>query len=296
MTTILLYGRTNSGKSTQIGRLAEHVYATTKRKTRLYTADRGGIGPIEHYVDLGLIDVVPQGATDPWVFLHKAVRGYVRDGKTGKWVLHPDENATIGCYAFESIRSIAEALLADLVRRMGQGVSIGGGPAVAFTVNADGESLKVAGGNQTIYGVVQSRMTEEIWESQRLPGQYLIWTSSVSKDEDPLLGSKVVGPDVIGRALTTDVPRWFHYTFRLDVLPARGKDAPERHLLYLGTTADESTGNSAGLGNTRRPLDAPPLPKTVIEPADIVEALTLLAKGKEEAKAAVRRRLGLSSS
>ena len=261
-TTILMYGRTNSGKTAQIGELAEYVFKTTGKKTRLYTADRGGTITIAPHISLGLVEAVEMGSQDPWIFLNKAVRGYVKDEK-GKWV--PGNNANIGLFAFESLRSFAESLMASMAEKAGQNVNIGGGSNVSFSINADGESLKISGSNMAHFGVAQSRITEEVWQSQRLDAPYILWTSSVSKDEDTTAAGKILGPDVIGKALTAEVPRWFNLTFRLDVIPAQ-QGKPERHLLYLGNHVDAGAGNASGLGNTRLPLDAPKLEKNIIEP------------------------------
>jgi len=102
----------------------------------------------------------------------------------------------------------------------------------------------------------------------------------------------VLGPDVIGKALTEEVPRWFSYTIRLDVLPA-ASGKPERHLLYLGTHADVSSGNATALGNIRQPLDAPALKQIVIEPANIVQALAAIEGGLDPAVEAIRKRCSL---
>ena len=215
----------------------------------------------------------------------------VLDYGKGKWVLDKAKNDTIGFYAFESLRGIAEALMLDMARKAGQGINIGGGANIAFAVQGDGETLKISGSNMAHYGVAQSRMTDEVWESQKLPAQYIMWTSSVSKDEDGVSSGKVIGPDVIGKALTAEVPRWFHYSLRLDVLPAQqGKG--ERHLLYLGTHSDLGAGNAAALGNIRRPLDAPPLKELIIEPADIVKALQLIRdESNKAAMDVIKKRL-----
>jgi len=290
-TTILLYGRTNSGKSTQIGVLAEHVRKTIGKNTRLYTADKGGIDPILPYVDLGIIEPVEIGESDPWVFLNKAVRGYIRD-TNGKWVLDKKKNESIGFYAFESLRGIAEALMMDMARKASNGINIGGGSNIAFAVQGDGETLKISGSNMTHYGIAQARMTDEVWESQKLSADYILWTSSVSKDDDGVSSGKVLGPDVIGRALTAEVPRWFHYTARIDVLPAQG-GKHERHIMYLGTHVDQGAGNAAGLGNIRRPLDAPHLKDITVEPANIVRFLQLVRdEGRAAAGEVIRKRLG----
>lgn len=286
--TILLYGRTNSGKTAQIGVLAEHILKTTGKRTRLFTADRGGVDTIRPYIDLGIIEAVEMGATDPWIFLNKATNNYVRD-KDGKWVKGSVDD--IGMIAYESMRSFAEALMVSMATKAGQGTSIGGGANISFQVNSEGESLKVSGSNMAHFGVAQGRITEEIWTSFANPVPIVLWTSSVSKDEDTTASGKVLGPDVIGKALTPEVPRWFNVTYRIDVLPAQaGK--PERHIIYLGNHVDVGAGNAAGLGNTRMPLDAPPTTAITIEPANIVKALEMLDSGSVQAKEVVRKRLG----
>lgn len=287
--TILLYGRTNAGKTALIGELAEHIYATTGKRTRLYTADKGGTDTIRPYIDLGIIEAEELGDADPWIFLNKAARGYTRDGN-GKWVLDQKRNGNIGAYAFESMRAFAETMMVWMAVKSGQGVSIGGGSNVQFNVAADGESVKVAGSNMAHFGVAQSRVTEEVWQSQKLAAPYIVWTSSSSKDEDTTAAGKIIGPDVIGKALTAEVPRWFNLTFRVDVLPAQ-QGKPERHLLYLGNHVDVGAGNAAGLGNVRMPLDAS-LEKNVIEPASLVEALRIIEGGYNSAVEAIRKRLG----
>jgi energy-coupling factor transporter ATP-binding protein EcfA2 len=291
-TTILLYGRSNSGKSTQIGVMAEHVMKTTGKKTRLYTADKGGVDPIQPYINLGIIDAIEMGDTDPFIFLNRACNGYVRDDK-GKWVKDDSLNAEVGCYAFESMRGFAEALMATMGKKASEGTSIGGGANIAFQVQSDDVTLKVSGSNMAMFGVAQAKMTEEIWASQRLNAQYILWTSSVSKDEDGVSSGKVLGPDVIGKALTAEVPRWFHYSFRIDVLPAQGGKG-ERHILYLGSHVDINAGNAAGLGNIRRPLDAPALTQTTVEPANIVTALQLVRDASiNAAQEAIKKRMAM---
>lgn len=173
----------------------------------------------------------------------------------------------------------------------GKGVNIGGGSNINFSVSGDGETLKISGSNMAHYGVAQDRMTSEIWKSQKLQGDLLAWTSSVSKDEDLNAGGKVIGPDVIGKALTTETPRWFDQTYRIDTVPASGS-APERHILYLGTHVDVGAGGAAGLGNIRLPLDADSLKQTTIEPASIKKALEIVAASKATATNKLRAKLG----
>lgn len=173
----------------------------------------------------------------------------------------------------------------------GRGVNIGGGSNISFAVQGDGETLKISGSNMAHYGVAQDRITSEVWQSHKLPGEYVVWTSSVSKDEDINAGGKVVGPDVIGKALTTETPRWFDLTYRIDVRPASGT-AKERHILFLGTHVDVDAGGATGLGNIRLPLDADPIAQTTIEPASIKKALEIDSQARTNALSKLKAKLG----
>ena len=260
---------------------------TEGRRTRLYTADRGGLHTIQPYIDEGIIEAYEIENQDPWHFLHHASHGHVKDSN-GKWVV--GDNSSIGCFAFESLRSFAEALMESMKNKAAEGINIGGGSNVSFQIKEGTDTLKVSGSNMAHFGVAQSRMTEEVWASQRLPATYIIWTSSVSKDDDSTSTNKVLGPDVIGKALTPEVPRWFNVTYRIDVEPAK-MGQPEKHILYLGNHIDIGAGGAAGLGNIRRPLDAPPLASNMIEPASIVKALELIQGGQDSARLKIRQRL-----
>ena len=215
------------------------------------------------------------GNTPVLLFMHKAARGFTRDA-AGKWVLNKEANAQVGVYGFESAHSMAKHIQQDMNEKAAKGIVMGGDANTSFDVQGDGETIKM--GSTKGFGkfsIPQERIFAEMMESQKLDAEYVVWTCGVSKDEDDVNTSKIIGPDVIGKALTGVLPMEFAYTFRMDVLPAKdGK--PERHLLMLGTTADVNAGNATALGNIRRPLDATPLTTTVVEPANIVTALQMV--------------------
>lgn len=231
------------------------------------------------------------GDTDPWIFLSNAVQGKTRSKDGKSWVLDAAANARVGCWAFESMRAFAEALKVNMAEMAGKGINIGGGSNINFSVSGDNDTLKVSGSNMAHYGVAQDRMTTEIWRSHKLPGDFVIWTSSVSKDDDLNAAGKVIGPDVIGKALTTETPRWFDLTYRIDVLPASGA-TPERHVMFLGNHIDIGAGGAAGLGNIRLPLDADPIKKTTIEPASIKAALEIVEQASNTALTKLKAKLG----
>lgn len=284
--TIMMYSRSRGGKTTLIAELAEHVKTTLGKKTLVYSIDKGGIGPLIPLADIGVIDLIEPDGLNPWIFLDKAVKYQVRDSN-GRWI--PADLSQYGVVAHESATGYGDALMNDLADKASQGISIGGAANVNFAVTDGTESVKVGGSNMQHYGIVQSKVLDAIWKSQKANVPYIVWTAAASKDDDTNAGGKVIGPAVVGKALTADLPRQFDLTFRLDCLPAQmGK--PERHILFLGNSVDVAAGNAVGLGNTRVPLHAPELPPQV-EPASLVKALQLISEAETAAREILKKRL-----
>jgi len=282
-----MYGRTRSGKTTQIGELAKHLHKTTKLPTLLYTIDAGAIGPIQPLIDLGIIIAVEAGTTSPWLFLNKVARGMVRDG-AGKWVAA--DLTKYAMVAVESFTGFGDRLMIDLAEKSAEGVNIGGQANVSFTISSDNETIKIGGSNMAHYNVTQTRLLDEFLRSQKLNIPYLLWTASASKEEDGNFGGKVIGPGGPGKALTSELPRHCDLCFRIDCTPARGNEK-EKHIIYLGNSVDINAGNAVSLGNTRVPMGAE-LPATV-EPASLVKVLELIEAEENKAKERIKKELGL---
>lgn len=286
--TILMYGRTRSGKTTQVGELAKHLKKTTGKPTLLYTIDAGAIGPIQPLIELGVIELVASENTNPWLFLSKVARGMVRDSN-GKWV--QADLTKYAMVAIESFTGFGDQLMINLAEQSAQGVNIGGQANVSFNVTSDGETIKIGGSNMAHYNVTQTRLLDEFLRSQKLAVPFVLWTASASKEEDGNFGGKVIGPGGPGKALTSELPRHCDLCFRIDCTPARGNEK-EKHIIYLGNSVDINAGNAVSLGNTRVPMGAE-LPATV-EPASIVKVLQLIEDAEIKAKEAIQKELGLT--
>jgi len=283
--TILLYGRSRAGKSALIGELAKHLYINTGKKTRVYHIDNGGFDVLEPHIQNGFVEVVEQMNSDPWVFLNNAVAGRVRDS-AGRWEASKLDD--LGLIAFEGITAFCDAFMTNLAGQAATGLNVGGQASVSFNVNGDGQTLKIGGNNMSHYNIVQNRITKEVWASQKLQVPYILWTASASKDDDQLNNGKVLGPAAAGKALTSEIPRWFQYTFRVDAVPAQmGK--PERHILYLGMSTDSTAGKAVPQRNARVHIgeDLPP----TFEPASLVGALKLISDGETKAKEAMEKEI-----
>ena len=273
--TLCIFGDTGSGKTTLGGELAKDQFKQNRTRTILHAADMGGFESIKHFISLGVIEVdSPAQDVDPWVWINEAVSTPPADD--------------VGLVVFDSATSMSEALLSYIAK---SDMKVGAQNTQKFTVTKNDKSLTVGANNMNHYGVVQTFMLDMIWKSTWLAkgGPDVLWTFSTDRGENTL-DQPLVGPKLAGHALTSAIPKWFNYTFRVASLPV--VDSPPRHVLYLQEQS-ENNGAVMGFGNARYALDAStPLP-LLVEPASLVEALHLIQQGQEEAEANLRLELGL---
>jgi hypothetical protein len=282
--TFALYGGSGSGKTTQIGEYAKYVARMRKKRTLLYSCDRGGFASIQPLVDAGIIIArVYTPEQDPWIWLNEAIKA-------------ENVGEDIGLIAYDSGTSMGEVLLTAASQSQ---MKMGQQATQRFTVSQgngkERKALQVSLNNMAHYGLVQ-----EFWQHQQRVGSYLInkgvdilWTFLEQRSESQDL-TNVLGPKLVGKALTASLPKEFNYTFRLEAVPQDNDGAP-LHRLYL-KQHQEFGGLGKAFANARYPFDADtPLP-TFVEPADMGVALALLEQGQAESAskaAALNAQLGL---
>ncbi len=283
--TIALIGDTGAGKTTLIGEYAKEKFKRGEGRTLLFAGDMGGFDSIMPLVRVGVVQPVKIGPTDdPFLWVANGAKGKSLDGES---LLDG-----IGLVAFDSATNIGELILNWITKLPEQ---IGQQKTQKFTLSRGKQSLVVGINNEAHYGVVQGFMRDTMWDSTWLteqgnPGIDLIWTFALDRGEKAD-DTATLGPKLVGKALTSAIPKWFKYTFRV-VSKTTSPGEPPAHLLYI-QEQPELGGMGMSFGNSRYPLDATtPLP-AVIEPASLVEALRLIEQGQDEAEAALRAELGL---
>jgi hypothetical protein len=277
---IALYADSGVGKTTQIGEYAKWKRRNEGKNTLLHTADRGGYDSIGPLVRLGVVRVNELSQEDnPWTWSDSVAQG---EGITDD----------IGVVAFDSGTSISEQLLSAAAKQAADGDNLGGRPAPKFKVRGqNNKSLTVGSNVDTHFFIVQQYMLDVIWKSSWLinKGLDVIWTFSTHRGEGAD-SEPIIGPKLAGKALTSAIPKWFRYTFRMVALPDSGGGAP-RHVMYLQHTP--GTGVAVSLSNARYPLDAEdPLPVS-IEPASLPNAIELIERGQEQAERKLKEELGM---
>lgn len=271
--TIFLVGPTGSGKTTQIGILAQAIHKDTGKITRVYTADRGGVVSLEPLEARGIVEIVDLESI-PWSGITAASEGKVlRPNKASvpAWTV---DHANVGMFAFEGMTAFCNLYALGIQKLALEGHDIGGAAKAVQTFRSEGGEHQITQLTKPNIGQIQGMITKAVNTSSHLPG-IVLWTALDEMGEDEA-GQRTIGARVQGRALTTATFPWFNFTFRLTVVPEFGA---ENHRLYLKQHIDP-TSMAQGISNLRLPitltddgeLSVPDVPE-FLEPANIVKAL-----------------------
>jgi hypothetical protein len=89
------------------------------------------------------------------------------------------------------------------------------------------EGGELFGGNPLAhYGVAQRAMLDCIQRSKAFPG-VVLWTAHESKGEDKESSEKIIGPGVVGSAMTAKLPQLFAHTLHFAVADGAGPKAKD---------------------------------------------------------------------
>jgi len=280
--SVLLYGDTGHGKSTLIAELATHLRIHTGKKTAVFLADKGSSRPYRLLQKHGVVDIyTPQG--NAWLWVNHAMRGEVRTG-TNPVAYASVVTDEVGLVVHEGLTAYAEILMSELASMSAQGQDVGGGGAWNVVIREEKDILKLGTSNRAHYGVVQLQIREGVLALH--PNVPHIYTAGVRRGESPEK-TPILGPMIVGEALTSQIPRWVDYTFRCAL--SNGK-----YVLYLAPHTDQQLGpRTVVLSNPRLPkagasVKVPPS----VEPANLVKALTLIQAREAAADKELATQLG----
>jgi hypothetical protein len=219
--SILGYGMSSAGKTTQVGELARWVYKKTGKRTRLITVSGGGWNSIQSLVDTGIIEPLFFGNRDhPFEVTDRLSKGFwptdVNDPKSK--LMPPSHQGAawedVGAVVFESMTEIAEwvQIAATALEARGGSYQISGEQAVAKF--KDGEEF-YANPSRGGYNTIQNHMARCVAQSKRLVDRHIMWTALIIKAIDAEAKMPMFGPDIIGKAKTSIAPAWFDVVFHL---------------------------------------------------------------------------------
>jgi hypothetical protein len=227
---MLLYGASDTGKTSQLGEIARYLVNTWGWHGRLVTGDSSYAplvdliqspenpdGKIEAFdlatttATLEVLSAVGQG------FWPKVMGNEIRLIKTP-----PDRAKEIKFMLVEGAAVISQMLMAQMIRnKLKIAEDVVGSYELTLPVDGSPEKFKITEGQggRAHYNHIHNILRSRLWPAfKALPVEYCIWTSHESKGEDELNKAMVaLGPATIGKALVSRTTENFAHAFRLDV-------------------------------------------------------------------------------
>ena len=251
----LFYGHSGTGKSEAELRMMQIVWEQKRLKSRVWIGDGSAATYIESgMVDEGIIEICSwEGRDWPITTLNLAAQGYwpadTQDPDSPLLATSAEDMAKIGVWAFEGASTAGGYIMGDqkggLANRSGAGQKLGQDAPYSI-VDADldraGNVIKgtgpghVYGGNPLAhFGIGQKRLLGIVETSKSLPGEFLFWTAHERSAEDKVSKENIIGPEVIGGALTASFQRYFGNTLHFATAEKRAKKADA----HTGKNVDE---------------------------------------------------------
>lgn len=215
----LLYGATNTTKTTQLAYAADYIRERTGKKSRLVSADPGGWDAIQSSVDDGTIQAFAliQHRANIYETMEKLTLGWwpedVHDPQSR--LLPPAQNGIkdIGGLFFEGLTSWCDIMMRTNVTDL-ENINVPRSIAEKENLLKSG-SFVHRFSSQTDYGSIQDIIAELVRNSGMLPLYRVIWTALEQKGEDDQK-RPTYGPDIIGRKATAKCGPWFGNFLHLD--------------------------------------------------------------------------------
>jgi len=290
----MLLADSGEGKTYQIGELAKWWFRRTGgsfdaktgaltpagQRTLLYSADMGGWATIAPLVKLGVIRLVDLTQIAlPFIWLENISNGKV-PGMVGGSLIWSPLPVDIGHTAYDSMSSMSKLIMLDMAEQAGRGSNIGGGASYKFVQGTGAEALTISSNNQTHYGVAQGRILKAIAQSQMAHEGLVTWTARIRRSDEEGTTQQLIGPDIAGKAMISELPGWFTYTFRLAQKVQLGQ--PNKHVLYFEDHIDKTSPGAKVLANGRIPANVQKQIPAEQDPANVAALLDLIAQAHVE--------------
>lgn len=228
--TGMVYGASNTAKTTQLMRVAEWLWRTKRKRTRYIYADNGGVSHVQDIIDSGIVDLFPINdsiAAPPHVILRAIAKGAWKPlipGRNGQVYLSPAkrekvtvtvggggdmtmEVATVpedvGAYIVESTSSLGD-LIKRFMTKTGQKVSQDVVAAYNVPSLVEGEKPEIfSSASMSHYGHIQDIVMQFINDMSSLAVPLVIFSAHESKGEDEITKTPIYGPALLGKAATS---------------------------------------------------------------------------------------------
>ncbi len=225
----MIYGDSNTRKTSNCGRFASYIHRVTGRACRYISAESGGQIVIQPAVDKGLVlpPIWLHSQMNPRSALRKIARGewLVPVDATGtrtadpakavgvRWsVTSPEEWARIGGYIFDGVSSVGALELADLRTKHAKVGSTSETGLAGPGYLGDGETLGASSKGQ--YGAAQQDILflldeppKTLFDVSKGNVVQVLYTAHEAKGIDETTGRTIYGIDVPGQAIMSKIPR-----------------------------------------------------------------------------------------
>lgn len=208
----ILYGDSDTRKSTACKHFARYIYERTGKCTLLLSMDGGGWMPMQPEIDAGIISAYRCNIEVPLPTLRKISQGYWPTNTSATRAAETDLRLVdwnkFGGVVVEGVTSISQALMRHLADK---GIKTGEEATSPFSqqVIVDGKigQEQFAGNSRSHYGFVQNQLYSMITNFNSLPCEYVLFTGleSRAEEDDRTL---IYGPQIAGKKATALIPSW----------------------------------------------------------------------------------------
>lgn len=243
--SMLIYGETQSGKTSLLGTLARAHHARTGKITRLIMTDEGGTSAIDPEIQDGIIQVVSLVADDkPQSNLMWLAKGHFLNA-TGVIDQSKPNLDNVGIVALDSLSSAAALVMNWFVQ---SGLKVGQ-DVVALRTE---QNLNFGNPAMAHYGAVHQFILQLTTALNGLPVEKVIYTALESKGVDSTDGQIILGPAIVGKALTGVIPSRMNRILHLEIVPNADK-SDRSYRIYFQPHVDKTLGR-VWPANLRMPL------------------------------------------
>lgn len=249
--TLVEYGDSGLGKTTELLKAAKYYYAKTRKPVRLISAEDSTKLIFQPFIDAGVVEglFITKSANPIKTFRALAL---------GQWPVYDVSGAVTGfkpwdgtacAYLIEGLTSISEQMLEYmrenhlfLREQKSDAVDIGG--------------TKIASASQTAFGVTQSEMLAILKGFANIPGiERVIWTSHEVGATEEGTGNKLRGPALVGSAKTPHIQKYIGTLLHVDDVLVDGVKKPR---VYFVRHADPQFAHITYPAKVTMPPDAKP--------------------------------------
>ena len=231
--TLIYYGYSGTGKTREMGALADYIFTKTNgKRIRYITCDTGGWQPIQPYIDAGMIDAINIAGHPDFLLVFRALsEGYWFD-PSGKLVKDPARLADTGLIIVESITSICSEIMGYYREKK---LKFAQDLVAVQQLKAEDSQLSSLPINQSVSAVAQAHYSglrdelfDRIRDFQRLLSNgvdLLCFTSHESSGQEKLAGLSrtQLGIGALGQAISPALPQRFGDMIHLDTITVNNK-------------------------------------------------------------------------